>query len=65
MCKTARWKLAIQRKIVKITSNGTKNYSWSVFKAKFEETKMYLLSAQCVNIVSNMVHAGSSDTNVT
>lgn len=64
MWKTSRWKLAIQGKIVKIISKETKN-SLHVFKAKFEETKMYLLSAQCINIVRSIVSAGSSETNVT
>lgn len=50
--------------MVQIISNETKN-SLNVFKAMFEEAKMYLLSAQCVNTVSSMVSAGSSDSNVT
>lgn len=64
MCKTSRWKLAIQGKIVKIIRKETKN-SLHVFKAKFEETKMYLLSAQCIDTVRSIVSAGSSETNVT
>lgn len=52
---------SLQRKIVKIISNETKN-SLNVFKPKFEETKMYLLSAQSVNTVSSMVSSGSWET---